>query len=232
IAYVQQLTTANIQKASFDPVKETTVSQPQPITQGSRQAVSPDLSPDGEWLVFYEAGKQEDLFLVKADGTGLRQLTNDIYKDRYPRWSPDGKRIAFHSNRAGKHDIWVINPDGSGLERLTYAPGPAVYFPVWSPDGKRLAYSIQDANPFPIDITKPWKEQSPKPVVVEPELGPRFNVRSWSPDGRKLAGGLQKADFTSRGLGIYFPDSEKLEKLSDFGWDPVWLGDSRRLLVQ
>jgi Tol biopolymer transport system component len=232
LAYVQQITTANIRKAGFDPVKETVVLQPQWITQGSRQARNAQLSPDGEWLAFWEGGKQEDIFVIKTDGTGLHQLTNDVYKDRFPRWSPDGRRIAFHSNRGGKHDIWLINPDGSALERLTYAPAPAVYFPVWSPDGKRLFYTIPDAGSFVMEVAKPWKEQSPKPVVAPPELGARFHVWSWSPDRQKLAGNFRKADALPDGLGIYSLESEKLERLTRFGSDPVWVGDSRRLLFQ
>jgi Tol biopolymer transport system component len=232
IAYVQQLTTANIQKAGFDPVKETIVSPPQWITQGSRQARNPQLSPDGEWLAFWEGGKQEDIFVIKTDGTGLQQLTNDVYKDRFPRWSPDGRRIAFHSNRAGKHDIWLINPDGSAPERLTYAAAPAVYFPVWSPDGKRLVYTIPDASSFVMDVAKPWKDQSPKPVVAPPEIGVQFHVWSWSPDGRRLAGELWKADAGSTGVGIYSLDTETVERLTDSGARPLWLADSRRLLFQ
>ncbi|MBI1786315.1 MAG: PD40 domain-containing protein [Acidobacteria bacterium] len=232
IAYVQQLTTANIQKAGFDPVKETVVSQPQPVTQGSRQARNPHLSADGEWLAFWDGGKQEDIFVIKTDGTGLQQLTNDVFKDRYPRWPPDGKRIAFHSNRAGKHDIWLINPDGSALERLTYTTAPAVYFPVWSPDGKRLAYTIPDSSPFVMEVAKPWKEQSPQPVVVPTGIAAGFHVWSWSPDGRNLAGNLRKGDGLRSGLAVYSLESGKLERLSQLGYDPVWLADSRRLLFQ
>lgn len=227
---MQQLTTANIQKAGFDPVQGSIVSEPQWITQGSRQARNPQLSPDGEWLAFWDGGRQEDIFVVKTDGTGLRQLTNDVYKDRFPRWSPDGKRIASQSNRAGQHDIWLISPDGSGLERLTYAPPPAVYFPVWSPDGKRLVYAIPEDRSFVMEVAKPWKEQSPKPVVAPPGLGAQFEVWSWSPDGRTLAGTLRKTFGVPTGLGIYSLESERVERLTDFGARPVWLGDSRRLL--
>jgi Tol biopolymer transport system component len=232
IAYVHRVSTTNIQVAGFDPVKAAIVAPPRWVTQGSRRASHPQLSADGEWLVYWDAGKQEDLFVIKTDGTGLQQLTNDVYKDRYPRWSPDGRRIAFHSNRGGKMDIWLINPDGSALERLTYEQAPAVYFPVWSPDGKRLAYTIPDASSFVMEVAKPWKEQSPKPVVVPPELGAQFNVWSWSPDGRKLAGTLRKADATVVGLGIYSLESGKLERLTSFGIDPMWLSDSRRLLFK
>jgi len=232
MAYVQQLTTANIQKAEFDPVKGTAVSQPRPITQGSRRALHSQPSPDGEWLAFLEGyGQREDIFVLKTDGTGLRQLTN-AYRNRYPRWSPDGRRIAFQSTRGGKFDIWWISPDGSGLERLTYASAPAVYFPIWSPDGKRLVYTIPDASPFVLEVAKPWKEQSPTPVVVPLELGARFEVWSWSPDGRRLAGELRRPDATPYGLAIYSLESGRLERIAPFGSRPVWLGDSRRLLFQ
>ncbi|MBI1786316.1 MAG: serine/threonine-protein kinase, partial [Acidobacteria bacterium] len=114
IAYVQQLTTANIQKAGFDPVKESIVSQPQWITQGSHQARDPQLSSDGEWLTFMEWGKQEDIFVIKTDGAGLRQLTNDVYKDRSPRWSPDGRRIAFSPR---PRNLWVTGGLSAATER-------------------------------------------------------------------------------------------------------------------
>ncbi len=232
IAYVQQLTTAIIRRAEFDPVKEAILGEPRRITQGSRLTKDPQLSPDGEWLAFWDSGKQEDIFVIKRDGTGLQQLTKDVYKDRFPRWSPDGRRIAFQSNRSGKFEIWLISPDGSDLERLTYAPAPAVYFPVWAPDGKHLAYTIPEVGSFVMEVAKPWREQSPKPVLAPPEFGARFHAWSWSADGRKLAGELRKPDATPYGLGIYSLESGKLERLADFGLRPVWLGDSRRLLFQ
>jgi eukaryotic-like serine/threonine-protein kinase len=228
IAYAQALETANIQTAGFDPVKETIVSQPRWITQGSRQAGYPDLSPDGVWLAYNDGG----IFVVKSDGTELRQLTDGVYKDRYPRWSPDGQRIAFHSNHGGEYDIWLIHRDGSGLQRLTWTSAPILYFPVWSPDGNRLVYTTQQ-NAFVMELTRPWKEQSLKPVPVPAEFGAKFYPWSWSPDGRKLAGALIKPDGVSVvGLGIYSLESQQLERLPEIGYNPVWLGDSRRLLAQ
>ena len=119
--YSHVISGGNIQRLAFDPVGEKVVGQPVWITQGSRPTGITDLSPDAEWLAFdSQLDRQEDIFVVKRDGTGLRQLTDDSYRDRAPRWSPDGKRIAFFSDRSGKWEVWFIGADGSGLQQVTY----------------------------------------------------------------------------------------------------------------
>jgi dipeptidyl aminopeptidase/acylaminoacyl peptidase len=93
--------------------------------------------------------------LLKSDGSGeLRALTDDAYKDRGPRWSPDGRRIAFYSNRSGAWEIWTIASDGGDKRRLTFTEGANVYFPIWSPSGDRLVYTRHGGLPFVInDLT-------------------------------------------------------------------------------
>ena len=71
---------------------------------------------------------------MSADGSGITRLTDNPEGDWSPSWSPDGRRIAFTSDRNGNRDIYVINADGSGLTRLTDHPGPD-YSPSWSPAG-------------------------------------------------------------------------------------------------
>ncbi len=158
----------------------------------------------------------------------MRQLTDDPFKDRQPRWSPDGKRIAFFSDRSGKWEIWTINSDGSGLKQLTYAPGGATN-PQWSPDGTRLVYrNLGGASPSIIEVEKPWTEQSPQALPSTSD-STNWGAWSWSPDGRKLAGNKLPAGAPGSIL-VYSLETQHYEKLTDFGRDPVWLNDSRRLL--
>lgn len=204
--------------------------QPIWITQGSRWANTPDLSPDGEWLAFdSQGGQQVDLFVIRRDGTSLRQLTDDIHRDMRPDWSPDGKRLVFFSNRGGNLEIWVINSDGSGLQQLTDTSS-TVSNAVWSPDGTRLAYRNAGGAPSIMEIGKSWQEQSPE---VLPSISDLIDLYpwSWSPDGRKLAG-FRVGAGGPEGISVYSLESQQVEKPTNFGYRPVWLSDSRRMLVQ
>ncbi len=231
IAYVQIISTVNLQKIAFDPLRAVALGPPISLTQGLRTAIVPDVSPDGRWLVFFSLGKREDILVMRPDGKGLRQLTDDGYRNRVPRWSPDGKRIAFLSTRSGKMQIWSINADGSGLQQVTFEPEGDAGFPVWSSDGTRLLYRRgSDGKSLVMEIAKPWNEQSPTPLPVWSEPNLKFFAFSWSPDGRRLAGSSEHPGGTLNGIVVYDFQSRKYERLTEFGYHPFWLSDSRRLL--
>ena len=232
IAYANAFGNTNIQRVLFDPITGTLLGQPIWITQGARQMTDLDLSPDGRWVVFSSQGEtQEDLILVRRDGTGtLRRLTDDIHRDRGPRFSPDGSQVAFYSNRGGKFEIWSINTDGSGLRQITQSTTSTVFNPVWSPDGTGIAYTMMRASAFILDLRKPWTEQTPTPLppMSDPEL--RLIPWSWSPDGKTLAGWQARIGQPKLGIVLYATESQQYEKLTDFGTRPAWLSDNRRLL--
>ncbi len=101
----------------------------------------PVWSPDGTEIAFYSdrMGKGRDqIFLIKPDGSGEMQLTNDTFNNTFPSWSPDGKRIIFASNREAQGSIYVMDADGSNPGRLNL--GMPAFMARWSPDGKKLAF--------------------------------------------------------------------------------------------
>jgi acylaminoacyl-peptidase len=116
-------------------------------------AGDPQISPDGTRIVYARqfADKMTDqrytnLWIVNADGTNHRQLTSGNVGDASPRWSPDGTRLLFSSNRGGSSQLWVYWLDGGQMQRVTNvdrAPGGA----AWSPDGRSIAYTALVPQP-------------------------------------------------------------------------------------
>jgi Tol biopolymer transport system component len=230
LGYVEQVISSAIYRVSFDPGSETVITEPAPVTPPAAQASRPSLSADGQWLAFNSAGGQEDVYVVSSAGSGVRQITSDAPPDRGPRWSPDGKRIAFFSKRTGDWEIWTAAADGGDPRQITFLAGPNVAWPVWSPGGETLAYTVFGVNSFLLDLRKKWDQQAPGPLPRYSESGASFSAWAWSPDGRRIAGFEQRADGAYAGIVLYSPATGGYEKLTEYGVDPVWLSDSRRLL--
>jgi serine/threonine protein kinase/Tol biopolymer transport system component/Tfp pilus assembly protein PilF len=233
LAYIAQEEIRNLRKISFDPSSGKVTSEPISITRGSMQLWFPDASPDGEWLTCYSMGNQRHIFIMRTDGSELRDLTDDTFRHFWPRWSPDGKRIAFSSRRSGNYELWIINRDGSGLQQLTRDhASPGAHYSPWSPDGTRIAYSIHAPRNECIifEPGKSWSEQKLEYLSPLSDSSLSFEGWSWSSDGKKLAGVRHLPSGVHSGIGIYDLEARHYDWLTDFGDWPIWLNDNRRML--
>lgn len=106
-------------------------------------------SPDGRQIAYVVRGDEEnarpEVWVMNADGTGERNLSNHPGYDGWPTWSPDGSTIVFASNRQGWFQIWGISPDGSGLRRMVQSPYNDRR-PFFSPDGTQLSFDRETAE--------------------------------------------------------------------------------------
>jgi dipeptidyl aminopeptidase/acylaminoacyl peptidase len=181
---------------------------------------SPAISPEGTQIVFSRTwiDKMNDrshsnLWIVDAGGERLRELTHGNWRDSSPTWSPDGKRLAFLSNRDGTTQIHILWPDTQEVAQLTHLE-TAPRGIRWSPDGTQLAFSqfIQDTSPIlKIDMpTKPKGAQWAEPAVLVDRISWRNDGRGFIPRGcehifvidSKLGGTPQQI---TSGLNLHYP---------------------------
>ena len=148
---------------------------------------NPEISPDGKLIVFTRSWvdkvkdeRASNIWIVDVDGVRIRELTTGNWRDNQPVWSPDGKRIAFLSDRDGTnqlHVMWVDTREVAQLTHLEQAPSGI----TWSPDGKTIAFTAFEADNDPILAVKlperPRNAQWARPAVI-------VNRLAWAADGR------------------------------------------------
>ena len=142
-----------LSKVAFDFERRAIRDTPAPVAGGSHTVVNFSFSPDGSLVVFDTLGDTgpENLWIMKADGSGRRRVTTGNFRDRTPAWSPTGEEILFFSNRTSSYEDWLIRPDGSGLRRLTALSKPSIQKSIWFPDGRRILASRNGGPPVVLD---------------------------------------------------------------------------------
>lgn len=126
-----------------------------------------------------------DIWIAREDGSGVRRLTDHKARDVFPRFSPDGKRIAFASNRDGNYDVYVIAAEGGKPRQLTFHTADDMVV-GWTPDGTRILFqSTRGQGVFP-SVATLW-EISVEGGMAQPLRTDWGSWASYSPDGSKLA---------------------------------------------
>jgi dipeptidyl aminopeptidase/acylaminoacyl peptidase len=156
------------------------------LTQGQSGFLSPpSWSSDGSRLAFVsDRSGSTDVWVMDIDGSNLVNLTDEEAKDHSPAWSPDGQWIAFASLRDALYwELYVMRPDGSDVQRLTWWEDASDLYPSWSPDGTRLAFaSKRDGN---------WEiytmDRDGSNLVRLTDHPADDTNPAWSPDGSRIA---------------------------------------------
>src|SRR6202790_3566304 len=145
------------QEAAPKPASAAAPSTPRNVTIDDyfqiRDVSQPELSPDGQWVAYgvrtrmlKEDKNEQRLWAVSTHGGDPVPMTADGVSSSHPRWSPDGKYLAFLSARnEGKSQVWLLNRIGGEAQRLADTAQDVDSF-VWSPDGRRLVLVLRDAT--------------------------------------------------------------------------------------
>ena len=219
---------------------------PTQVTASEKPASDPQWSPDGRRLAFV---RDDEIWIVEADGSRLTRVVGKPGGGRDPRWSPDGRRLAFISRRRGWSQVWLIDAPVPRRGRPQRDPRPPVPTPLtrggfdadglaWSPDGTQLAVTGQQA---PDDLTT-WQI-----ALVDVDGGASSIVAgasshdtgvSWTPDGSLIyvtdeSGWFQVVRRSPDGkdrVALTDGEREHGEPSGGYGFAPLPSPDGRRLV--
>jgi Tol biopolymer transport system component len=202
-------------------------SNPSSFTQ-AKGAANPAWSPDGEFIAFDRAENEHGafrshIFVIGADGTGERRITEHPLNDYSPAWSPDGSRLVFERYAPdGEVDIYTIASDGTELRQLTQTSGYDGEA-AWSPDGSKIAFVHWKGGGHGVYVMD--ADGSNRRLLADP-LGAEVAAPVWSPDGSTIA--FQVYEGGDWDILLVHVDSSELTRVTDDRGDetePVWSPD-------
>jgi len=207
------------------------------LTHDASSDEFPAWSPDGTKIAYVS---NNDMFVVESDGSSATRLTSTPEQESHPTWAPDGSRVAFARLRYDDSlvgpvsppsgQIYVMNPDGSGVTRLTRGPPVgADDWPDWSPDGTTILFS-RGPNLYVMDVDGGALHR-----ITNDHHGASPSARAaWSPDGRKIvfehssAGEALSAIYVMRADGSHLASTGLTPGAGVIGpdWQPIVLPES------
>ncbi|MEO6334063.1 MAG: hypothetical protein ABIO91_03695 [Pyrinomonadaceae bacterium] len=177
------------------------------------------LSPKGERAVFSARG---DIFTVPIEKGGARNLTRSSgAHDRFPTWSPDGRWIAYMSDRSGEDEVWMVAQDGATPPQQITSGGSAQrYAPEWSGDSKRIVFGDKNGRVYVVTVASKQMQMivdAPNGQITDYEFSPKGNFISYSMSGPN---GFSSVHIWSSADNKNYRVTPEMFQAHDATWDP------------
>jgi tricorn protease len=194
------------------------------VVKVERNVTNYEIGPDGQRALF---GARGDIFTVPAKYGNTRNLTRTPgIHERSSKWSPDGRTIAFISDRSGQDEIWLMNQDGTGEPRqLTTGGDTYKYQILWSPDGSKILWNDKMLRLSYVDVA------AKAVTVVATATAGEIVQAAWSPDSRWIAYGFPEAAIPNR-VFLYSVETKQATAVTDTWYnsgDPAFSRDGKYL---
>lgn len=189
--------------------------------------INASLSPTGQRALFEYRG---EIFTAPKEKGDWRNISNNpAAADRYPVWSPDGKKIAWFSDASGEYQLMIGDQEGLEKPKAITLPNPTFFFrPAWSPDGKYVAFTDTDYNLWSVDVLSGVS----KKVDTERYAHPNRSLNPvWSPDSKWIAY-ARLEDNHYKTIKVYNVETGQSLQLTDDMADaisPVWDANGKYL---
>jgi TolB protein len=183
------------------------------------------------WVAFHsERSGNLDIWIMRDNGSDLRQLTTDPERDIEPDWSPDGSQIVFVSGRDAPTDVqlYVMNADGSNQHALLPFVAADSFGPRWSPDGKSIAFYTNRDGDLEIYVASVDGQR----VTNLSQNAADDLTPAWSPDGKQLAFASYR-DGNYPHIYVMQADGSNVRQLTRGEWEdikPDWSPDGKRIV--
>jgi len=230
LIYASVLTSSNLASVSLSNETYEPVEPPRQLTHYTNERnYFPRFSPDGRTIAFerFVTGAASDVWLIDADGSNARRLTTHPMPDQVPRWSADGKRVIFISNREESIGWWAIDLDSREVEFL-HSLAPGWSFAALSPDLTRVAFnSRKNGGTVNIWVASSSGNGEERQLTFDEEM---MAFPRWSSDGKLIAFQMKRGNDDH--IGVVPADGGSPVQLTStpgLNWPGAWSPDNDKI---